>query len=496
MVEAHRRIERFRWAIALSPAVAALILGALWLAGVPKRRPDLRFSAPVAARPGTTVGLRAWQVIDDDRGQTAIVAPRVEVELRNEGGLTLASTTLTESRVQGSEGSLAIPDGLDAVLTLAALAEIDGQAVTVERALYVQEGIESRAPKGRAVNAFQMYELGPLRASGERDPKTILDPRIEEGACVPELRCWLSVWVGRRAGRARIVPRAGLRSEPGTAIVRHGFARFPLVVAGSEALVEVELLEEEGSLVAAREVRLPVVPGGLVARASATEGRVRVEWQQLGDPTSILIDVFDGGRWIDALSLDPADPVFVAPGPGVWRVQARTDLFSDNTAAVAHVVVPSSRGGADPQRLAAEAVLKEADREGLDPLALAILEGEVRAEASQDAVRALFAVPSFDVVSTGSGTSARIGDDEAFQSAQERRRWLAASAILLIGLVVSAVLLRLELLSQAHARRLLDALDEGAEASMQRGPPGRGLWAFVLLVFVLIAVLALSKRWF
>lgn len=495
MVEADRQLQRFRRAIALSPAVAALILAALWLAGVPKTQPDLRFSAPLAARPGTTVGLRAWQLVDDDRGHTAIVAPRVEVELRNHAGLTLAGATLIESRVQGSEGSLVIPEGLDEVLTLAARAEIDGNAVTVERALYVQEGIESRAPKGRVVNAFQMYELGPLRAPGERDEETILDPRIEEGACVPELQCWLSVWVGRRSGRVRIVPRAGLRSESATKSVRHGFARFPLTVAAAEALVEVELLGEEGRLIAAREVRLPVVQGGFVARASVIEDRVLVEWEQLGEPTPISIDVFDGNRWVDALSLVPADPAFSAPGPGVWRVQARTDLFSDNTAAVAFVVVPSP-GSSAPLRAAAEAVLAEADREGLDPLALAILEGEIPTEAEKDAMRALFAIPSFDVVSTGSGTSARIGEDEAFESAQERRRWLAASAILLIGLVVSAVLFRLELLSQAHAHRLLDTLDEDAEASVRRAPPGRGLWAFVFLVFVLMAVLALSKRWF
>lgn len=496
MVEAERQFQGFRRAITLSPVAAALILAALWLAGVPETQPDLRFSAPLAARPGTTVGLRAWLLVDDDRGRTAVVAPRVEVELRNDAGLVLASTTLVGSHAQGSEGSLAIPEALDGVLTLAASAEVDGKAVTVERTLYVQEEIESRAPKGRAVNAFQMYELGPLRTPGERDQETILDPRIEEGACVPELRCWLSVWVGRRSGRVRIVPRAGLRSESAAETVRHGFARFPLIVGAAEALVEVELFDEAGRRIAAREVRLPVVQGGFVARASVLGGRVRVEWEQLGEPTPISIDVFDGDRWVDALSLVPAEPVFSAPGPGVWRLQARTDLFSDDTAAVSFVVVPSSQGDATPLRAAAEAILAEADREGLDPLALAILEGELPAEAEKDALRALFAIPSFDVVSTGTGTSARIGNDEAFESAQEKRRWLAASAILLIGLIVSTVLFRLELLSQARARRLLDDLDEGAEASVRRAQSGRGLWALVLLVFVLIAVLALSKRWF
>ena len=51
------------------------------------------------------------------------------------------------------------------------------------------------------------------------------------------------------------------------------------------------------------------------------------------------------------------------------------------------------------------------------------------------------------------------------------------------------------LVAQARARQLLDDFGEGAPPR-GRGAFGRGLWAFVLLVFVLMAVLALSKRWF
>jgi hypothetical protein len=127
---------------------------------------------------------------------------------------------------------------------------------------------------------------------------------------------------------------------------------------------------------------------------------------------------------------------------------------------------------------------------------MAIIDGTVAEADEDDLLRALFAIPSFDVVVIGPGASARFGVDETLEQKQELRRWLAAGAILLIGLVVSMVLLRIELLAQAHARRLLD--DFGDEAPPPRGgaPSGRGLWAFVLLVFVLMAVLALSKRWF
>jgi hypothetical protein len=447
------------------------------------------------ARPGETIGLRAWHVAERQRGQTEIAAPEVEVSLRNGAGSTLARTALRKSLVQGSEGRLAIPDGLDGVMTLVASAVVEGAEVQVERTLYVQAAIESRAPRGRAVNAFQVYELEPIRSSGPRGEDVTLDPRIEEGVCVPDLPCWLSVWTGAREGRVRVLPLAGLRPRPAVATVSHGFARFPLSVAGSEARVEIELLGADGTLVAARKARLPVVPGGIVARAAVQDGRIGVEWHQLGGPAPVLIDVFDGNRWVDALSLEPAQPVFAAPGPGVWRIQARADLFSDDTAAVAHAVVPDP-AGPGPLRQAADAVLREADREGLDPLAMAILDGQVDPAAAKDALAALFAIPSFDVVSIGLGASSRVGDDGVFERAQDRRRWLAAAAILLIGLIVSSALFRLEAVARAEARGLLAALGEQVQAPARRDWAGRGLWALVLLVFVLIAVLALSKRWF
>ena len=104
-------------------------------------------------------------------------------------------------------------------------------------------------------------------------------------------------------------------------------------------------------------------------------------------------------------------------------------------------------------------------------------------------------MPNFDVVSIGPATTARLGVDQALENEQELRRWQAAAAILLIGLMVSMVLLRVELLAQARARALLDGLEEGGVPG-KVASSGRGLWAFVLLVFVLMAVLALSKRWF
>lgn len=492
---AETQFGRLGWAIRLSPLLVAIILAALWIAGAPPRVPDLRLSAPVVARPGATIGLRAWQVAQDEDGYTVIRAPEVIVELRSATGLTLVSTELQESLVQGREGYLQIPDGGDDVLSIHALAQVDGREVTVDRTLHVRRAIESGLPEGRAVNAFQAYELGPLRRNHPKRALRWLDPRIEEGACVPELPCWLSVWVGPEASRVRLRPLAGLRDAPSPVQPSKGFARFPLQVVGSEARIEVQALDEMGLVLASREARLPLVPGGLVLRASVEDGRARLDWEQLGDRGPVLLDVFEGRRWARALSLSPADPYLPDLGPGVWRLQARTDLFSDNTAGVAYLVL-AHPGGAGRLREAADTVLAEADRDGLDPLAFAILDDTLDGAPEDEVLRALFAVPSFDVVSVGAGLSSRIGVDERRAAEQERLRWLAAAAILLIGLIVSMVLLRVELVAQARARRLLEDLSGEPLPASSRSPSGRGIWAFVLLVFVLMAVLALSKRWF
>jgi hypothetical protein len=493
--EQGRQLDRLGWAIRVSPLAVAMILAALWLAGAPSPVPDLRLSAPLVARPGMTIGLRAWQVDEDDRGHTVIRAPAVLVELRNESGVMLASTELLVSQVQGREGNLPIPRRIDEKLHLVGRAHIEGREVDVVRTLYVSESIEPRLSMGRSVNAFQAYEIGPMRVLDSRHAPEWLDPRIEEGACVPELRCWLSVWVGDHETRVRVRPLTGVRVERSVSGPSRGFFRFPLVVSGHEGRVEVEALGEDGAVAASREVRLPVVPGGIVARVWADEQRVGLEWEQLGGRRPVVVDVFQGSEWVNALSLSPDHPDLVPFLPGVWRLQVRADLFSDDTAGVCYLVV-TDPGGPSRARLAADAVLADADREGLDPLALAIVEGGLAKTNVDDTVRALFAVPSFDVISVGSAVSARVGTDEALEHKQEHRRWQAAASILLIGLIVSMILLRVEILAQARARQLLEALGDEGAPPVQRAPAGRGLWGLVLLVFVLLAVLALAKRWF
>jgi hypothetical protein len=487
-------LRQIGWLARLSPVVVAVILAALWLTGTPRPQTDLRFAAPLVAHPGSSIGLRAWQIDRDEEGYTVLRAPSVVVELRNGDGLMMTSTELGPSHVQGVEGSLAIASTLRGKLSLVARATIEGREVVVQRALYVEEAIESRLPAGRSVNSFQTYEIGPLHRNPHADGPTVLDPRVEEGVCVPELTCTLSTWVGDWTGFVRVRSLAGVDGAEAPRAAEEGFVRVPLTVRGVEGRVAVEAVDEHGTVLASRTVRLPVVEGGLVARAALGDERLELDWEALGGPIPVLVDLFAGRRWVGAASLIPEDPFLARPAPGVWRAQLRKDLFSNDTAAVAFIAV-GDRAGADALRAAAEAVIATADRDGLDPLAMVVLDGSFSGDPD-DAMRALFAVPSFDVVSLGPGVSSTIGVDADLAEKQEARRWVAAAAILALGLLVSLALLRIEIVAHARGRRILEGLPSSEGFRPARGPTGRGLWAFVLLVFVMMAVLALSKRWF
>lgn len=422
-----------------------------------------------------------------------IRAPAVSIELRNQAGLLLQSSSLQTSRVQGAEGTLPIGASIEGELSLTARAIIDREVVAVSRTLYVQPGIDSKLPEGRSVNAFQAYQLEPMEVYAPSLAPSTIDPRIAEGACAPELECTLIVWLDGADGVVRVQSLGGARLKQPVVPVVGGFAELSLVVRGHEALVDVFALNANGLPLASRRVRLPVVPGAMVARVTGRDGLASVSWQDLGGPTPVLLDLFEGRRWVSALSLEAENDTFELPGPGVWRVQLRRDLFSDNTAAVSYAVVARS-GGPGALREAAEAITRSSQLEGLDPIAHAVLEGRFEGDR-QLAIRALFAVPSFDVVSTGTGVSSAILSGTEPDRRQDRLRWIAAAFILLLGFLVSAVLFRVERTARADAARLLAGLDERAPRARMPSV-GRGLWAFVLFVFVLMALLALSKRWF
>lgn len=473
----------------IAPSVVAGILAALWLSEAPDPAIGFSLSGPSLVAPGTKVGLRAWHLTDQ-----GVDAPPTIAELRDESGALISTTTMMTSLVQGLEGEVALPEDFEGTAFLVARTKIDGNEASATYSVSVEPDAFVAYQPGRETSPFQVYELGQLRVIDAEAAPQELDPRIEGGACVPELQCWLSVWVGEKATRVRVVSITGVRFEKTLLGPAKGFLRFPLFVLGNEARIEVQALGPVDRVVASREVRLPVVPGGVSARASVDGRQVRVEWDELGGSGPVLVDVYRGSQWSYAFSLTPAEPWLPVPlDPGVWRLQVRVDLFSTNTAGVTHVVIPSDSAGTALE-IAARAVLADAQREGLDPIAMAIVDGRVPLDQTQDAIAALFGPRNFGVVSLATVVSHLEAD-----SGSGRRgilRWIAAAIILAIGVLVSLVLLRLELLAQARARELLEGFEDDEPPPSPAPSLERWLWAFVFLVFALIATLALSKGWF
>ncbi len=474
----------------IAPLAVAGVLAALWLSEAPDSAVGFSLSGPSVVAPGATVGLRAWHLTDQD-----VDAPPTTIELRDRSGKLISTTVMSTSLAQGLEGEVSLPDQIEGTVFFVARTKIDGNEVSVEYGASVEpeEALRAYQP-GRETSLFQVYELGPLRVDNPKAAPLELDPRIEGGACVPELRCWLAVWVGQKPTRVRVNSIVGARFETAFIGPAEGFLRFPLVVVGNEARVEVQAMGAGEQVVASRQVRLPVVPGGISVRALVDEGRVRLEWDDLGGSGPVLVDVYRGNQWTHAVSLAPDQPWLpISLSPGVWRLQVRRDLFSRNTAGIAHVVIPARAMGTELE-IAARALLADAEREGLDPIAMAILDGSVPSDQTQDAIRALFGPRNFGVVSLETRVSHL--ETESNSNRREIVRWTAAAIILAIGALVSLALLRLELLAQARAQQLLEDLGDAHLPPSSAPPLERWLWLFVFLVFVLIAALALSKGWF
>ncbi len=436
-----------------------------------------------------TVGMRVWRGDDD-----SLEAPATIVQAFDERGNIIAETELRVSKVAGLEGDVAIPSGTEGVVTLLATSHIDRRTVQVRYTAPVETGASIAAYRPeRQTSPFHAYELGPLRVPEPSTAPEELDPRIEEGACTPELTCTLSVWVGARSARVRVEPEVGVVLEGSDVRTGRGFLRFPLIVRGNEARIEVVALDSDDRPLASRWVRLPLAMGGVRAAAHVEGASVRLEWETLGAARPILVDVYRSNQWVHASSVTVDDPWLpLSLAPGVWRLQLRTDPFSEDTAAVIHVAIADSLFEA--LELAAEDVLADGGSDGLDPLAVAVREGRIPVSESEAALAALFGPRNFGVVSS-SGVISSLAD-EPDPSRRDWARWLAAAAIVGIGALVSSMLLRLEFATRRRAREVLEGFEDGLPASPRRAPLESWLWAFVLAVFLAIAAIALSKGWF
>ncbi|WP_236604323.1 hypothetical protein [Sandaracinus amylolyticus] len=403
---------------------------------------ELQLVAPDRVRPGDPIPLRAFVfdgIEDPDGGE--LVPASVEVELRD-GDRVLARATLDTSRARSSEGALPPPDDApDRRLALFASArDDDGDLLaTVTRPLTIEPGAPPAPLRGRVGLPLQQIDVGPVIAEATGIPLPPLDVRVAGGACVPEERC--ALWVDAGDADAITIEETPAASV-GERSTRDGaLVRLVVVPHGPEASIEL-VASQLGQPLARRTVRLPIalatpwidVPRVVSSVPIPIEARPPVGREVL------LADLFYEGRWIATATLDPAHPELPFDvGPGLYRVEVRSDPFGGERAAARYVLVaPEGSGLAldDTRELLRREDVELTDREGTEPrLLLAGAEEEVRT------------LPS---------AISGLEDDRRMVAERRRRLHFVAGLALGLGIAVLAMsLLRRGLFAAAEAREVM-----------------------------------------
>ncbi len=429
---------------------------------------ELQLVAPVQARPGDTIPLRAFAFADvDDEDGGRLETASVEVVLTRGDG-ALATTSLRPSPVQSSEGSLEIPPSMrlgDA--SLLATARVAGHVVaTVERPLRIEPQVVGMSLGGRTSARLSLRQLGPIEFDGPVVPLIgSLEVRVRGGVCVPDEPCEVLVDAGPHLSVVfDPVPALEVRS----ASTEGGVHRVRVVVHGAEAATTLRVVDAStGAPVAHRTVRLPVAlatPWLDVATPASPRARLRL--RPPPGRSQLVVDAFQEGRWTATATMASRDEVLPFElAPGLTRLQVRADPFGGEYVASRYVQV------GDP---AAEGVGAALRIEGLDPPARDLPEAMLLADAEE----AQLVLPD-----ATSGLAA----DQARVEVARRRLHLAGGAALGIGVVIVVVLiLRRGLRAAAEARAVLSAAgDPDADSRSAR-------WHSVLEVVLLVAGVGLA----
>jgi hypothetical protein len=483
-----RRLGDWFVRLGLPLAVFAVVL-AVFLGEQARITHELQIVAPPAGAPGERLPIRAllFGGLEETGGAELLSAP-VRVRLRD-GERVLARGRLAPSVAGGAEGHLEVPSEAPGPLTLEAVAHVDGVPVaSVERPLAITASPPEAELAGRRAHGVRLFELGPVEPVGDAAAPFPFEVRVGGGACVPEARCEVLVHVGAPAAAARIAPSASVEvGAPSPAGETRGIVRIPVVVHGPEGRVAVEA-SRGGAVVARRDLQLPVAlatPAVRLARRVLGEGRApRMRVAVLGDRPGVIVDAHRAGVWRATGSMAPPEGEVAAPfgplGPGLWRLQVRTDPFSARHAAVRLVTV----GDADLDQALA---------------AVGRLGGDARAPPGPPEDRFAWAAASVEMghrvlPPAVSGFEA----DRARLEARQDGLRLAALVALLLGLVVlGGVLARRGVESAHEAQRVMEATGDPELASARHRRrtllSALAIVATVLLAFLGAAALIVAR---
>ena len=474
--------------------VAAALIAVVLAAGGTAVDHDLQLVAPVHARPGAPVAVRGLLLT----GIRPPATPRpretpVDVALIDDGGRVLARAELRPASVLGSEGGLQVPEDATGPLFLRGVAPLDeDREARVVRRIRVSERPPPAERRGRLATSHQRFEPDVLTGTSPPEP---FDVRVVGGACVPEHRCVLSVWVGEPPAAVELeAPPNVERLSVSPAGETSGPVQIALVVRGPEALVSL-VARRGGAEVGRRGLRLPLALGAVAARVERPfvpmGERARLVVEQLDDPEALVVDAYRDGVWHHTASVAAEDvgDGFEVPfdlEPGLWRLQVREDAFSSDHAATALVRVAVAGGLADPESW------RGVELETADPLA-----APLRSAGSQAALRHRHALDEIELRVLPRAVQGSVQQNLRLTGRVSPVRWGAAIAILVFGVLAAVVLYRRGQRAAREARMLLAAAgvqDAHDPARARRATLAVGLSALVLvLAFATAALWALTR---
>lgn len=463
------------------PVSVAVVFIAVLLGERAEVESDLQIVSPSRARPAGTIAVRAFHFLELDRPEGPVLddeAGRVELL---DGRRVVAHARLVPSAAPGLEGVLEVPGSASGELVVRATAplEPEGEAVVVSPVVVEREP-EGPEPRGRLALPLQRYQLFPVEPEGEAIPPAHFVPRVVGGTCVPEVRCDLLVLVGEPAASIAVaesgmVTPVGPAAEP---VETSGIVPLSIVTHGPDS--ELELVARRGgAIVARRTMRVPVAlasfalriggpgaPGALVPAPASP----RIAFDGAEADRGVIVDAFRDEIWERTGSVAPEDAAagevalpFDPLGPGIWRIQARTDPFSTDSGAVRMIRV---RAEGEAEEAALRDLAAHASRAWADSLARAA----VTADAPAD-LRAAFilASPEMDLQPQPIAMSGAMQAATGLDDKRVALRWIAAACVVLGGFLVMVMVMRRGLAAGAQARRImLSAGDETADSAPTR----------------------------
>jgi hypothetical protein len=352
-----RRIAIALRALALGAALLSMLV--LWTGERVTVPHDLQLVSEAIVRPGDTVALRAFVLRDVEAPEGPTLARvAVPVRLLDLAGRELAKTVLSDTVVEAMEGAIRIPDTARGTFVLEATAQLAGSLpLRCQRTIEVSPTARPLPLHGRTAGPLQQLALGATQRRGLAAPPDRLLPRVLGGACVPEQRCTIMVWVGEPAAAIVVRPNPAISvvGLPLPSTETSGLVELTIRVHGPEANLVLEA-RRGNEPVGERAMRLPI---GLGDVAIAVERTVLEEAELQPRPRPgarislalppgrehALLDVYSDGHLRQSLTCasvvaeQPLGSCVAGLPLGLSRLQARVDRFSADGAGARMVYV-------------------------------------------------------------------------------------------------------------------------------------------------------------